>query len=402
MRHRCHDGICTRQVVKSHQPHAVLVHRLFRLGLGVGHEHLDAVGLEFVDDVDHLGVAQVAAVLLEGQAQHVDAGALDVAAAGDHLLDGLLGDELAHAVVDAPAGQDDLRVVAQHVGLVGEVVGVHADAVAAHQARLELQEVPLRAGRLKHLGGVDAELVEDDGQLIHQRDVQVALGVLDHLGGLGGLDAGGAVHAGHDDLFVDLGHLLQRLGRVAGDDLQDLGQRVFLVARVDALGAVADEEVLLPFQAGLALQHRDADLFGGAGVDGALIDDDRALLHVAADAGGRADQRAEVGDVGLVHRSGHSHDDDVGLGQHLRVVGVDRVGGGLDFGVAQFTARVGAALAGLDLVLRDVEADGAHLLAELHHQRQAHVAEADDCERIHGSFLVTLKAGKADILTACG
>jgi hypothetical protein len=62
-------------------------------------------------------------------------GALDGCAGCDHLLDGLLGDELAHAVVDAPAGQDDLRVVAQHLGLVGQVVGVDADAVAAHQAR---------------------------------------------------------------------------------------------------------------------------------------------------------------------------------------------------------------------------------------------------------------------------
>jgi hypothetical protein len=112
-----------------------------------------------------------------------------------------------------------------------------------------------------------------------------------------------------------LGHLLQRLGRVARDDLQDLGERVLLVARVDALGAVADEEVLLPLHARFALQHRDADLFGGAGVDGGLIDHRGALLHVAADAGGRADQRAEVGDVRFVHRRGHGHDDHVGLGQ---------------------------------------------------------------------------------------
>jgi hypothetical protein len=114
---------------------------------------------------------------------------------------------------------------------------------------LELQEVPLGAGGFQHLGGVDADLVEDDGQLVHQRDVEVALRVLDHLGRLGGLDAAGPVHAGHDDLLVQPGHLVQRLGRVAGDDLEDLGERVFLVAGVDALGAVADEEVLLPLQA---------------------------------------------------------------------------------------------------------------------------------------------------------
>jgi len=37
----------------------------------------------------------------------------------------------AHAVVDAPAGEDDLGVIANGDGLVGEVVGVDADAAGA-------------------------------------------------------------------------------------------------------------------------------------------------------------------------------------------------------------------------------------------------------------------------------
>ena len=139
--------------------------------------------------------------------------ALDLEAGGDHRLDGLFGDEFGHAVVDAAAGQDHLRVVADHLGLVRQVVRVDADAVAAHQARAERQEVPLRAGGLQHFQRVDADLVEDDGQLVHQRDVQVALGVLDDLGGLGHLDAGGAVHAGLDDRFVQRGDAVQGLRR---------------------------------------------------------------------------------------------------------------------------------------------------------------------------------------------
>ena len=73
------------------------------------------------------------------------------------LLDGLLGDELAHAVVDAAAGEDHLRVVAEHVGLVREVVRIDADAVAADQAGAERQEVPLGAGGLQHFQRVDAD-----------------------------------------------------------------------------------------------------------------------------------------------------------------------------------------------------------------------------------------------------
>ena len=49
----------------------------------------------------------------------------------------------------------------------------------------ERQEVPLRAGRLEHVGVSDAEPVEDQRELVHQRDVQVALGVLDDLRGFG-------------------------------------------------------------------------------------------------------------------------------------------------------------------------------------------------------------------------
>jgi hypothetical protein len=68
---------------------------------------------------------------------------------------------------------------------VRQVVRVHADAVAADQARLERQEVPFGAGGLQHFQRIDAELVEDEAQLVHQRDVQIALRVLDHLGGFG-------------------------------------------------------------------------------------------------------------------------------------------------------------------------------------------------------------------------
>ena len=106
----------------------------------------------------------------------------------------------AHVVVDAPAGQDDLRVIADRLRLVGQVVRIDADAVAADQARPERQEVPLGAGGLQHVFGVDAQSVEDQRQLVDQRDVDVALGVLDDLGGLGHFDAGRLVRAGDDDL----------------------------------------------------------------------------------------------------------------------------------------------------------------------------------------------------------
>ena len=108
----------------------------------------------------------------------------------------LPGDVQRHVVVQAPAGEDHLRVIADLLRLVRQVVRIDADAVAADQARAERQEVPLAAGGVQHLLGVDAEAVEDQRQLVDQRDVDVALGVLDDLGGLGDPDAGGLVRAG--------------------------------------------------------------------------------------------------------------------------------------------------------------------------------------------------------------
>ena len=115
--------------------------------------------------------------------------ALDLLTCIDHAFDRLVGDVLAHAVVDATPGKDDLRVVAEHLGLVGQIVGIDADAVPAHQAGPERQEVPLRARRLEHLERVDTDAMKDQRQFVDECDVEVALRVLDDLGRFGDLDA---------------------------------------------------------------------------------------------------------------------------------------------------------------------------------------------------------------------
>ena len=65
-----------------------------------------------------------------------------------HVLDGLLGDKLSHAIVDAPPRQYDLRMIADHIGLVGQVIRIDTDAVSAYQAGPERQEIPFGACRL--------------------------------------------------------------------------------------------------------------------------------------------------------------------------------------------------------------------------------------------------------------
>ena len=101
------------------------------------------------------------------------------------------------------------------------------------------------------------------------------------------------------------------LGRRAGSDLPDRWEPVLLVARIDALGAVAREEVLVELQARLALENGDADFLGAAGVNRGFIHHDVALLEHLADALARLHQRREIRPFVLIDR--RRHRDDVNL-----------------------------------------------------------------------------------------
>src|SRR6476646_9825562 len=101
------------------------------------------VRFELAHDVDHPTVADVRAVLLEGKPQHYDVLTADGEACLNQLLDRLFGDEFAHAVVDAPAGQDHLGVVAELLRLMCQIVGVDADTMTADQTGTKRQEIPL-------------------------------------------------------------------------------------------------------------------------------------------------------------------------------------------------------------------------------------------------------------------
>src|SRR5207249_8292107 len=68
-----------------------------------------------------------------------------------------------------------------------------SDAMPAHQAGTEIEEVPFAARRIEHVINRKPEIAEDHGHFVDEGDVDVALGVLDDLGGFGGADVGRAV-----------------------------------------------------------------------------------------------------------------------------------------------------------------------------------------------------------------
>ena len=211
--------------------------------------------------------------------------ALDRRAVLDQLLHRLLGDVLAHAVVDAAAGEDHLRVVAELLRLVREVVRIDADAVAADEPGPERQEVPLRARRLR---ARRACRCRSRSKISASSFISAMLRSRCVFSITLAASATLMLLARWTPAVTTAAVDARRRARASPacrptTTFMILRERVLLVARVDALGRVADEEVLLPLEARVLLEHRDADLLGHARVDGRLEDDDRAALEVLAD-----------------------------------------------------------------------------------------------------------------------
>ena len=184
------------------QGNAVFALHLVGVGDRVAHYNLHAPALEFAHHVDHFAVADVGAVFFERHAQNAHLAARGVHALAQHQLDGVARGVAAHVVVDAPPRQNDLRVVAHHLRLVGEVVRVYANAVPAHQAGAEGQKVPFAAGGLEHFKRIDAQPCKQHRQFIDKGNVQVALGVFNHLGRFGHADGTGRIRARRHDAGV--------------------------------------------------------------------------------------------------------------------------------------------------------------------------------------------------------
>ena len=214
----------------------IFVEHLFRVGPGVVDVDLCAILLEFVDDVDHPGVADVGAVFLEGDAEDEHFCPFDFVVAGNHEFHHFGGDVLPHIVVEAATCEDNFRVVAVLLGFLGEVVGVNADAVATDKAWFEGEKVPFGGSGGKHFVGVDPHAVEDHGQFVHKGDIDVALGVFDHFGRFGYPDGGGEVRSGGDNGAVEGINLLSRFRGGTRGNFFDFSDGMLLVAGVDTLG----------------------------------------------------------------------------------------------------------------------------------------------------------------------
>ena len=145
-------------------------------------------------------------------------------------------DTEADVIVDPAAGENDLRMIARHLGAMRQVIRIDTDAVTADEAWIERQKIPFGARSRNYVAGIDAERLADRGQLVHEGDVDVALGVFDHLGGFRHLDRRRAVNAGRDNRAVNIGDNIERLLILRRYHLHDGLEAMLCVAGIDALG----------------------------------------------------------------------------------------------------------------------------------------------------------------------
>ena len=80
--------------------------------------HMMAESLEFIVQIEHFGIADVRTVLLERKAQNKNTSAVDAQPLPQHRFDDVLSNEARHAVVDAPAGQNHLRMKTNLLGFM--------------------------------------------------------------------------------------------------------------------------------------------------------------------------------------------------------------------------------------------------------------------------------------------
>ncbi len=188
------------------------------------------------------------------------------------------------------------------------------------------------------------------------------------------------MRAGRDDAAVELVDEIRHFRRRARGDLLDRREAMLLVARVDALRAVARVEILVELEAGLALEDRHADLFGAARVHRGLVHHDVALLQHLADALARLDERGEVGTLVFVDGGRDRHDVHAALLQVRKICGEGQPVRRPKLGAGRFASAVAAGLELGDALRLHIEADGVEMLAELDRQRQPDISQAYDAQ----------------------
>ena len=188
-----------------------------------------AAGAQLAGDRPGRRFPLVGDVPLVGHAEQQHPRAVDRLGVAVEQFGGAFGDVAGHPAVDLLGQLDEPERVAERADLIGQVVGVDGDAVAADaRARVERLEAERLGGRAPdRVPQVHVQLAAEDRHLVDQGDVHVPVGVLQQLGHLRLAGRLGPHHLVADPLVE--GRRGVRAGR--RDPADDLGRVRQAVAR---------------------------------------------------------------------------------------------------------------------------------------------------------------------------
>jgi len=114
--------------------------------------------LQVGDDVVYLLLRMSGHVFFESQTEDYHGGALDWFAYVSDALDDHLAHMDRHGIVDLASRENHLRLIAELLGAVGEIVRIDADAMSTDEAGVILVEIPFCARRRQDFLGVEPEM----------------------------------------------------------------------------------------------------------------------------------------------------------------------------------------------------------------------------------------------------
>src|SRR5690606_18649731 len=149
--------------------------------------------------------------------------------------------------------------------------------------------------------------------------------VLNHLGSFCNLDRTRFMGASSNDRAVELINYFGNFRCRARGNLEDIGNTVLLISRIDSFRAIATEKVLVKGQARDALKYWHTVFFCRARVNGRFVYDDITLLEYLAYGFAGFDQGGEIRLPVLIDWCWHCHDKDIAGFQIVQQIAVRKM-----------------------------------------------------------------------------
>ena len=189
----------------------------------------------------------------------------------NHQFDHLIGHIDPHVIIQTPPGKDDLRVIADFLCFIGQIVGIDADTVAADKSRTKRQKIPFCPCCFKNRVGIDTEFIENDCQFVHKCDIDITLRIFDDFCRFGHFDRRNEMGSRGDNAGIKCIDFLPDLRSTSAGNLFDFSHCMLFISRINPFRAVTAEEIDVKFQSAEFFEDGNTLFFGTTGINGTFI-----------------------------------------------------------------------------------------------------------------------------------